>query len=142
MVVRNIREPRNMKKILILIFTFSPLISTGQQLECCKTTKDVGIYLNGNWEFKNDNLKQQLRFEFTDEIGKFWKYKFNDIGDLVEVEEIKQVLEIFETTSGYEIDWSDGYRLGTSKIKILNSTNLVFERRDGKESEYFKIEDR
>ncbi len=128
-----------MKKILILFLTFSPLTLLGQQLECCESVKEVGTYLNGYWKMKNSNLNHQLRFEFNDGIGKFWRYKFDDNDELIEIEEIKQILEIFETTSGFEIDWSNGNRIGTSRIKILNSTNVIFMRRDGKESECYRI---
>ena len=83
--------------------------------------------------------KMQLRFEFNDGIGKFWRCKFDDNAELLEIEEIKQTLEIFETKSGFELDWSNENRLGTSNIKTLNSTSLIFARRDGKETEYYRI---
>ena len=96
--------------------------------------------MNGFWKIINPDSNQQLRFEFHDGTGKFWKYKFNDNNELVEVEEIKQTLEVFKTKSGFKIDWSNGNRIGTSRIKILNSENLVFVRRDGKETKLRRIQ--
>ncbi|WP_419212606.1 hypothetical protein ACNR9Q_00410 [Maribacter sp. X9] len=128
-----------MKKILILILTILPLTLLGQQLECCKSVEEVGNEINGYWKMKSPDKNEQLRFEFNNGIGKFWRYKFNKKNDLIETKEIDQTLEIFETKSGFEMDWSNGNRIGTSKIKVLNTTTLVFVRRDGKETEYYKI---
>ena len=135
----NVRKRRNMKKILILILTFLPLTLLGQKLECCKSVEEVGNSINGYWKMKNSDKNEQLRFEFNDGIGKFWRNKFNEKNELVESKEIEQTLEIFKTDSGFELDWSNGNRLGTSRIKILNSTSLVFVRGDGKENEYYRI---
>jgi len=121
------------------MLTCLPLTLLGQELECCKSVEQVGTYINGTWKMKNSDKNDQLRFEFSDELGKFWRHKFNDYGELDEIEEINQTLEIFETKSGFEIDWSEGHRIVTSKIKILNTTSLILVRRDGKESEYDKI---
>ncbi|MEW2921489.1 hypothetical protein AB1A65_08475 [Muricauda sp. ANG21] len=128
-----------MKKILILILTILPLPLLGQQLECCKSVEEVGKEINGYWKMKSPDKNEQLKFEFNNGIGKFWRYKFNEKNDLIETKEIDQKLEIFETKSGFEMDWSNGNRIGTSKIKVLNTTTLVFVRRDGKETEYYKI---
>ena len=128
-----------MKKTLILILTILPLTLLGQQLECCKSVEEVGNAINGYWKIKSPDKNEQLRFEFNNGIGKFWRYKFNEKNDLIETKEIDQNLEIFETKSGFEMDWSNGNRIGTSKIKVLNSTTLAFVRRDGKETEYYKI---
>ena len=130
-----------MKKTLILILTFLPLTLLGQQLECCKSVEEVGNEINGYWKMKSPDKNEQLQFEFNNGIGKFWRYKFNDKNELIETKEINQKLEIFETKSGFEMDWSNGKRIGTSKIKTLNSTSLVFVRRDGKETEYSRIMD-
>lgn len=111
----------------------------GQQLECCKSVEEVGTNINGYWKLENSDKNEQLRFEFNDRIGKFWIIKFNENNELIESKEIEQTLEIFKTESGFELDWSNGNRLGTSRIKVLNSTSLVFVRRDGKETEYSKI---
>ena len=119
--------------------TFSPLTVLGQQLDCCKSVNEIGTFINGYWEIRNPNANEQLRFEFNNEIGKFWRYKFDYDNELIEIEEIKQTLEIFETKSGFELDWSNGNRLGTSRFKILNSTTLVLVRKDGKESKYYRI---
>jgi len=128
-----------MMKILILLLTFLPLTLLGQQLECCKSVEEVGTNLNGYWKMKNSDKNEQLRFEFNNGIGKFWRNKFNEKNELIESKEIDQTLEIFKTESGFELDWSNGNRLGTSKIKVLNPTTLVFVRSDGKETEYYKI---
>jgi hypothetical protein len=128
-----------MKKILILMLTFLPLTLLGQQLECCKSVQEVGNSINGYWKMKNSEKNEQLRFEFNDGIGKFWQNKFNEKNELVESKEIEHTLEIFKTDSGFELDWSNRNRLVTSRIKILNSTSLVFVRGDGKENEYYRI---
>lgn len=130
-----------MKKILILLLTIFPLTLLGQQLECCKSVEEVGNQINGYWKMKSPDKNEQLRFEFISGIGKFWRYKFNEKNTLIETKEIDQKLEIFETKSGFEMDWSNGNRIGTSKIKVLNTTTLVFVRRDGKETEYYQIEE-
>ena len=88
---------------------------------------------------KSPDRNEQLQFEFNNAIGKFWRYKFNDKNELIETKEIDQKLEIFKTKYGFKMDWSNGNRIGTSKIKTLNSTSLIFERRDGKETEYTRI---
>lgn len=72
---------------------------------------------------KISDKNEQLQFEFNDGIGKFWRNKFNDKNELIESKEIEQTLEIFKTESGFELNWSNGNRLGSSRIKILNSTN-------------------
>ncbi|WP_379953308.1 hypothetical protein [Dokdonia sp. R78006] len=128
-----------MKKFLILMLTFLPLTLLGQQLDCCKSVEEVGTNLNGYWKMKNSDKNEQLRFEFNDGIGKFWRIKFNKKNELIESKEMEQTLEIFKTESGFELDWSNGNRLGTSRIKILNSTSLVFVRRDGKKTEHYRI---
>ena len=128
-----------MMKILILLLTFLPLTLLGQQLECCKSVEEVGTNINGYWKMKNSDKNEQLRFEFNNGIGKFWRNKFNEKNELIESKEIDQTLEIFKTESGFELDWSNGNRLGTSKIKVLNPITLVFVRNDGKETEYYKI---
>ena len=128
-----------MNKILILILIFFTLNSFGQQLECCKSIEEVGTNINGYWKMKNSDKNEQLRFEFNNGIGKFWRNKFNEKNELIESKEIEQTLEIFKTESGFKLDWSNGNRLGTSRIKVLNLTTLIFMRRDGKETEYYRV---
>ena len=128
-----------MKKVLILLLPFLPLTLFSQQLECCKSVQEVSVSINGYWKMKNSDLNEQWRFEFSDGIGMFWKYQFNENIEVIEIKEFDQTLEIFETQSGFELDWSDGNRIVTARIKILNATSLVFVRRDGKEAEYYKI---
>ncbi|THV59310.1 hypothetical protein EZV76_10820 [Flagellimonas alvinocaridis] len=130
-----------MRKNLIVLLIFFPITLLGQELECCKTTSEVEDHLNGYWQMKDSNPKEQIRFEFNNGNGRFWKYTLNHKGEVTKSEEIDQTLEIFKSESGFEIDWSNGNRIGTSQIKILNPTNLVFVRRDGKKTEFSKIID-
>lgn len=135
----NIRKQKNMHNILILILIFFPLTLIGQELDCCKTVKEVETHINGYCKIIDTDKNEQLRFEFNNGNGKFWRYTYNNKNELVESDEIDQTLEIFKTESGFEMDWSNGNRIGTSRINVLNSTSLIFMRRDGKETEYSKI---
>jgi len=137
--VYNNRKPRNMKTALILIVAFLPFTLLGQQLECCKSVEEVGNKINGYWKIQSPDKNEQLWFEFNNGIGKFWRNTYNDKNELTESKQIDQKLEIFETKSGFELDWSNGNRMVTSKIKILNDTSLIFVRSDGKETEYTRI---
>jgi hypothetical protein len=128
-----------MHNILILILIFFPLTLIGQELDCCRSIKEVENHINGYWKMKSSKNNEQLRFEFNNGHGKFWRYTYNNKNELVKSKEIDQTLEIFKNESGFEMDWSNGSRIGSSKIKVLNSKSLVFMRRDGKETEYSKI---
>lgn len=95
--------------------------------------------MNGYWKMKDSDHNEHLQFEFKDGIGKFWIHKFNEKNELIESKKIEQTLEIYKTESGFKLDWSNRNRLATSKLKVLNSKSLVLVRRDGKETEYYRI---
>ena len=69
---------------LILILTILPLTLFGQKLDCCTSINDVEINLNGYWKFNSQNKNEQLKFEFNDGVGKFWRYKINDNNEIIE----------------------------------------------------------
>lgn len=129
-----------MKKLLILILTFSPLTLLGQELKCCETTKEIETYLKGNWKKKSEP-NRQYQYQFNDGIGTFEIFDIVKNGDLVKVENNLLSIKILKTTKGFEIEHVFDVVKTYTGIKFLDSKKLIVMRKDGKEMQYTKIAD-
>jgi hypothetical protein len=128
-----------MKKVLLLILIFSPLNLIGQELECCKTEKDVETYLSGDWKKKDSDLNRLYRNEFKNGKGKFKVFVINEDGTLKPAEENVPEIRILKKDYGFEIEHDFGVVKTITGIKYLDSNKLIVTRRDGAETEYYKI---
>ncbi|WP_335966843.1 hypothetical protein [Galbibacter sp. PAP.153] len=130
-----------MKKALILILPFLPLTLLGQELKCCKTEKDVETYLRGDWKKKDSDINRLYRNEFKNGKGKFKVFVINEDGTLNPVEENVPEIRILKKSKGFEIENDFGVLKTITGIKYLDSNKLIVTRRDGAETEYYKITD-
>jgi len=128
-----------MLRTLIFMLAFLPTAVLSQQLQCCETKSEVESTINGLWQ-REGNPKEQQRYEFKDGVGTFSKLTYDDNEVLLKTEGVGQNLEIFKTSDGFRIDFSDGNRFVTSRIKVLNQTTFIVVRRDGKESKLLRVE--
>lgn len=129
-----------MRKILIIILTFAPLILLGQNVTCCASEKDVEAYLNGKWKESNSDSNAEFIYNFENGISKIKYVQPSDI-DAIAIEDHEQDIEIIKHENGFKIKYIDKnsdviYSL-ISKLKYLNSNTLILVT-DGKETEYYK----
>ncbi len=116
-----------------------PLILIGQELECCKTEKDVETYLSGDWKKKDSDFDRLYRSEYKNGKGKFKVFIINEDGTLKPVQENVPVTKILKTENGFEIEHNFGGLKTFTGIKYLDSNKLIVTRRDGAETEYYKV---
>ncbi len=128
-----------MKKTLILLLILLPLALLGQDLECCKSKKDVEKYLSGNWKKKDSDLKEFYQYKFDDTKGESKIFKINDDGTLSVIKNSESLIKISKTSKGYRIEHDRGKITTYSGIKYLDSIKLIVTRRDGKESILHKV---
>ena len=128
-----------MRKTLFLLLIFLPLILIGQELECCKTEKDVETYLSGDWKKKDSDFDRLYRSEYRNGKGKFKVFIINEDGTLNPVKENVPVTKILKTENGFEIEHNFGGLKTFTGIKYLDSNKLIVTRRDGAETEYYKV---
>ncbi len=111
-----------------------------KEVECCKSVWQVHSYLNGKWAKKNEDGKE-YHYLFKNEKGIFEAYKKNEEGVLEEINQTTATVKILKTKDGFKIE-QDFNGLKTSYgIKYLDNSKLIMVRRDGKESELFRIKD-
>ena len=128
-----------MKIYRILTLTFLPLTLLAQDLKCCESVKEIETYLSGYWKKKDSELNRQYRYEFNDGVGSFVIFETSENGDLVEVENNLLVINILKTSKGFEIEHVFDIVKTYTVIKHLDSNKLIVTRKDGAETEYYKI---
>jgi hypothetical protein len=128
-----------MKKTLFLILTFLPLNLIGQELNCCKSKKEIEVFLNGDWKKKDSDPNYLYRFEFNNGTGKFKVFVIDEEGTLMLVEKNLPDIKILKTKKGFEIEHNFSGVKTYSEIKYLDSSKLIVTRRDGAEKEYYRV---
>ena len=136
----NIHETVKMKKILILILTFLPLTLLGQQLKCCESEKEVESYLSGKWKIKNSDSKTVYHYWFENGKGNLEDFEAAENGEEIIVEDNHSFVEIIKYENGFKLKHTYLYGNWISELKYLNSKKLILLT-DGKETEYYKIEE-
>ncbi|PIA77430.1 hypothetical protein BFR04_08255 [Gaetbulibacter sp. 4G1] len=128
-----------MKKTLILLLTFLPLILFGQNLKCCETKKEVESYLSGKWKEKNTESNTVYEYWFEDEKGHLTLIEIAQNGDeLIELE-VQPFVEIHKSAKGFELEIIYLYGSVAYEIKHLDSDKMIILTEEG-ETEYHKIE--
>ncbi len=130
-----------MKKALILILTFLPLILLGQDLKCCESKRDVKSFLSGIWKPNESNSEFLYNYkngeEIKTEIKVFYKYTFEKSqGHLTEMMETGnkseyQILDdhtfvdIIKDENGFKLKFIDLSGKSTSKLKYLDNNKMI-----------------
>lgn len=143
-----------MKKTLILILTFLPLILLGQHLKCCETKRDVKSFLSGIWKSNESNSEFLYNYkngeEIKTEITVFYKYTFEKgQGHLTEIMKTDnkgeyQILDdhtfvdIIKDENGVKLKFIDLSGKSTSKLKYLDDNKMILIV-DSKEVEFIKL---
>ncbi len=128
-----------MHKFLFFIFAIIPFTLVSQNLICCDSPQSVGKSLTGLWKVSDSENNEIFKFQFDGEMGEFWIFQNDESYEKNDSEAVNQKLEIFKTDLGFQIDWSDGKRLVTSRIKTLTSDDLIFVRGDGLETVFMRL---
>jgi len=127
-----------MNKNLFLLMIFVPLHLVGQQLDCCKTIKEVESYLNGKWKKSADD-KKEYHYIFNEGQGIFLALKVNEKRALETINNMPVGLKILKSEKGFKIELKFGSLSIYSEIKHLDSIKLITVRRDGKEAVLYRI---
>ncbi|TCI93046.1 hypothetical protein [Tenacibaculum sp. M341] len=143
-----------MKKKLILILIFLPLILLGQDLKCCESKKDVESFLSGIWKPNESNSEFLYNYkngeETKTEIKVFYKYTFEKgLGHLTEMMETDskgeyQILDdhtfvdIIKDENEFKLKFIDLSGKSTSKLKYLDDNKMILIT-DSKEVEFIKL---
>ena len=129
-----------MKRSLIVLLTCFPLALLAQQLDCCKTVKDVETYLQGSWQHTSKlNKLSSYQFEGTDLVLQV--YKINDDGEMEPPINGKSTVIVSKADKGFMIEYDFGPISTYFGIKYLDSLKLIIVRRDGKESTLYRIKE-
>lgn len=127
-----------MKNVFVTILFLTPIILIGQDLNCCKTKKEVENYISGYWKIK-DSLSK-IRYNFWFEKGR---------GNLTILESINNdseylvlddhpFVDIIKNDVGFELKFTDLYENRLANIKYLDSVKMVLHM-EGKKIEYQKM---
>lgn len=126
-----------MKKTLILLLTFLPLTILGQQLKCCKTDKEVELYLSGKWRLESKDKPLIYHYEFKNGKGFLHIYSINKKNELKRVSELEPIITIIKNDSGFEIETR--YKFGgiSNQINYLDSKKLIVKHDENNENHLF-----
>lgn len=128
-----------MKKIHFIFFLL-PLSLLGQELDCCKSKKDIETHLNGIWKMKDSDSGFCYEYQFSEDgLGEFIVFKLKKDGSLKQINEKQPVLKILSTKKGFEIEHDFVAFKTYSGIKHLDSVKLVVKGNDGGETEYYRV---
>ncbi len=128
-----------MKNILVLILCFFSLTLLGQNLECCKTEKDVENYLSGKWKLKGSDSKTIYRYWVEKGKVRLEYYKSDDKEKGIHRTDNDAFIGIIKYENGFKLDYTYPFDSVTAELKHLDSEKLIVVR-DGEEREYYKIE--
>ncbi len=125
-----------MRKTLLLLLAFLPLVLLGQELKCCESKEEVEDHLSGKWKMKNTDSNTVFKYWFEKGQG-HWT-------EMVPAEKKGEYM-ITDFLFKYWINDDQGYTLKidyaqghwTGELKSLNSNKMLLVS-NGKETEYIK----
>ncbi|MFY0602686.1 MAG: hypothetical protein JXQ93_01970 [Flavobacteriaceae bacterium] len=128
-----------MKNILILILTFSPLISFGQHLKCCESIKEVETHLSGIWKLKDKDSDSQFFYKYTFENGQghVTEMKKRDKKGKYLILDDHPFVDIIKYETGFKLKFTYLSGNSISELKYLNSNKMILIT-DGKQVEFTK----
>ena len=129
----------NLKLYLIAIILIFPSLIIAQELECCKSEKDIENTITGYWKIKDDNSKSLYHFWFENGRGNVETVQTTEtVGKYIHVDKSHSYIYIKKEDDFYILEYIYKYGKWTSIIKQLDSNNLVLET-NAENTAYYKI---
>ena len=127
----------NMKNVFAAMLFLTPIILLGQDLNCCKTKKEVENNISGYWKIKDSISKIRYNFWFEKGQGNLRILELinNDYEYLVLDDH--PFVDIIKKDVGFDLKFTDLYENRLANVKYLDSVKMVLKM-DGKNIEYRK----
>jgi len=104
-------------------------------------TLEIETYLSGKWKIKDSNSKYVYHYWFENGKGNVEYFEpAKDETEIIMIEDNHSFVEIFKYNNGFKLKYIYQYGEYISELKYLNSTQLILIT-DGKETEYYKVEE-
>ncbi len=129
-----------MKKAIFLFLITLPLFVFGQELDCCKTEKDVEMFLTGYWKINDSVSKVHYKFWFTKRQGNLTILELTEDNYEYIVLDDHPFVDIIENGLGFKLNFTDLSENRSSDLKYLDSKKMILDM-NGETIEYLKIKE-
>lgn len=113
------------------------MLLIGQDLDCCKTKKEIENNISGYWKIKDSISKIRYNFWFEKGQGNLTILEPITNDDEYLVLDDHPFVDIIKNDIGFELKFTDLYENRLARIKYLDSVKMILLM-DGKNIEYQK----
>lgn len=129
-----------MKRLFFIFLLLCSLLGFSQELECCKTVKNVKEMLKGDWKVKGDDSKTFYYFWFDGDSGGMNQRVMTDQEGEYDDVTCQPFVNILEVNKMFKIEFIELVSSSIQNIYVLNHDSLIFGDNEVK-VEYERVKD-
>ncbi len=119
--------------IIVVFFSFLPVVTSGQVSTCCNTVSEIENVLNGSWLLTDSNGSKRIDFNTANSKSSTQMFSKNN-DEWRAIDNSYAGIAIVNKNGDFYIVYDRNGLPIRSLIKEINTSKLILQRSDGKQS--------